>query len=93
MFVTDTYHPGIFGISCKNASGVRQATPRYNLLSKSGRDGIMACPFDLPSKSSVTSFVARELGLDVTGFYVRANAAAPGVTPQMHWHVMSPGTP
>jgi hypothetical protein len=53
----------------------------------------MACLFDLPSKSSVTSFVARELGLDVRGFYVRANAAAPGVTPQMHGHVMGPGTP
>jgi histidine triad (HIT) family protein len=37
--------------------------------------------------------VARELGLDITGFYVRANAAAPGVTPHMHGHVMGPGTP
>lgn len=37
--------------------------------------------------------VARELGLDRTGFYVRANAAAPGVTPHMHWHVMGPGIP
>ena len=25
------------------------------------------------------------------GFYVRANAAAPGVTPHMHWHVLGPG--
>ena len=25
------------------------------------------------------------------GFYVRANAAAPGVTPHMHWHVIGPG--
>jgi histidine triad (HIT) family protein len=33
--------------------------------------------------------VARELGLDKTGFQVRANAAAPGVTPHMHWHVLS----
>lgn len=30
---------------------------------------------------------ARELGLDRTGFYVHANAIAPGVTPHMHWHV------
>ncbi len=37
--------------------------------------------------------VARQLGLDQTGFYVRANAAAPGVTPHMHWHVLGPGVP
>jgi len=37
--------------------------------------------------------VARQLGLDQTGFYVRANAAAPGVTPHMHWHVRGPGIP
>ena len=35
--------------------------------------------------------VARELGLDELGFYVRANAAAPGVTPHMHWHIKGPG--
>ena len=34
---------------------------------------------------------ARSLGLDKTGFFVRTNAAAPGVTPHMHWHVMGPG--
>jgi histidine triad (HIT) family protein len=33
--------------------------------------------------------VARVLGLDRTGFQVRANAAAAGVTPHMHWHVLS----
>ena len=32
--------------------------------------------------------VAQELGLDKSGFYVRTNAAAPKVTPHMHWHVM-----
>ena len=37
--------------------------------------------------------VARELGLDHTGFYVRTNAAAPGVTPHMHWHIIGPGIP
>jgi histidine triad (HIT) family protein len=37
--------------------------------------------------------VARELGLDSTGFYVQANASAPGVTPHMHWHVIGPGIP
>ena len=29
--------------------------------------------------------------LDGKGFYVRTNAAAPGVTPHMHWHVLGPG--
>jgi cell division protein FtsZ len=41
----------------------------------------------------VIAEVARELGLDKTGFYVRANAAAPGVTPHMHWHIIGPGIP
>jgi histidine triad (HIT) family protein len=36
---------------------------------------------------------ARGLGLDEEGFYVRTNAAAPGVTPHMHWHVRGPGIP
>ena len=35
--------------------------------------------------------VARKLGLDRGGFFVRTNAAAPGVTPHMHWHIMGPG--
>ncbi|OGO00483.1 MAG: hypothetical protein A2Y58_00215 [Chloroflexi bacterium RBG_13_51_52] len=29
------------------------------------------------------------LGVDRTGFYVRFNAAAPEVTPHMHWHIMA----
>ena len=37
--------------------------------------------------------VARALGLDQSGFYVRCNAAAPGVTPHMHWHIIGPGIP
>jgi histidine triad (HIT) family protein len=36
---------------------------------------------------------AQKLGLDEEGFYVRTNAAAPGVTPHMHWHVVGPGIP
>ena len=36
---------------------------------------------------------AGQLGLDQTGFYVRTNAAGPGVTPHMHWHVYGPGIP
>ncbi|HHE72898.1 MAG TPA: HIT domain-containing protein [Chloroflexi bacterium] len=35
--------------------------------------------------------VAHKLGLDRRGFFVRTNAAAPGVTPHMHWHIMGPG--
>lgn len=37
--------------------------------------------------------VARALGLDTKGFRVEVNAAAPGVTPHMHWHVAGPGLP
>jgi histidine triad (HIT) family protein len=37
--------------------------------------------------------VARALGLDKTGFYVRMNAGTSGVTPHMHWHIMGPGVP
>jgi histidine triad (HIT) family protein len=37
--------------------------------------------------------VAQALGLDKTGFQVRANAVSPGVTPHMHWHVLGPGIP
>lgn len=37
--------------------------------------------------------VARSLGLDKAGFQLRSNAAAPGVTPHVHWHVMGPGIP
>lgn len=36
---------------------------------------------------------ARELGLDNSGFYVRANTASEGVTPHMHWHIVGPGIP
>jgi len=37
--------------------------------------------------------VARGLGLEDKGFQLQANAAAPGVTPHMHWHVVGPGLP
>lgn len=37
--------------------------------------------------------VARALGLEDKGFQLQANAAAPGVTPHMHWHVVGPGLP
>jgi histidine triad (HIT) family protein len=41
--------------------------------------------------SSMIQNVAHQLGLDQNGFFVRANAAAPGVTPHMHWHIKGPG--
>jgi diadenosine tetraphosphate (Ap4A) HIT family hydrolase len=47
----------------------------------------------LSSMVLAIQMVARELGLDKAGFYVRANAAAPGVTLHMHWHIMGPGIP
>jgi histidine triad (HIT) family protein len=47
----------------------------------------------LSSMVMAVQAVACELGLDKTGFYVRTNAAGPGVTPHMHWHVMGPGIP
>ncbi|MHB1356349.1 MAG: HIT domain-containing protein [Anaerolineae bacterium] len=37
--------------------------------------------------------VACKLGLDQTGFCVRANAGSAGVTPHMHWHIYGPGIP
>jgi histidine triad (HIT) family protein len=36
---------------------------------------------------------ARTLSLDEKGFQIRANAASPGVTPHMHWHLIGPGIP
>ena len=45
-------------------------------------------------RSMVTAIqaTANSLGLlSGQGFYVRANAAAPDVTPHMHWHVLGPG--
>ncbi|MGQ0797493.1 MAG: HIT domain-containing protein [Methanobacteriota archaeon] len=47
----------------------------------------------LESMVRAVQAAARSLGLDAVGFTVRANAAAPGVTPHMHWHVMGPGVP
>jgi histidine triad (HIT) family protein len=45
----------------------------------------------LSSMVGAVQQVARTLGLDQTGFYVRTNAAGPGVTPHMHWHIIGPG--
>jgi histidine triad (HIT) family protein len=57
-----------------------------SLLSEEARDGAM-----LSSMLLAIQEAARGLGLDKAGFFVRANAVAPGVTPHMHWHLMGPG--
>jgi histidine triad (HIT) family protein len=63
-----------------------------SLLDERALDGEL-----LSSMVRAIQHVARALGLDVPqadrprGFYVRANAAAPGVTPHMHWHILAPG--
>ena len=63
-----------------------------SLLDERALDGEL-----LASMVSAIQHVARALGLDIPqadwprGFYVRANAAAPGVTLHMHWHILAPG--
>ena len=59
-----------------------------SLLDPLGLDGAL-----LSSMLRAIQETARALGLDQAGFYVRANAAAPGVTPHMHWHIYGPGIP
>jgi histidine triad (HIT) family protein len=43
----------------------------------------------LTSMVTAVQNVAVETGLSEKGFFVRTNAINPGVTPHMHWHVMS----
>ena|SRR3990172_7092731 len=57
-----------------------------SLLDPAALDGIL-----LTSMMCAVQNTAASLGLEDTGFYLRANAAAPGVTPHMHWHVKGPG--
>ena len=58
-----------------------------SLLDAAALDGDL-----LSSMVRAIQATATSLGLlDGEGFYVRANAAAPGVTPHMHWHVLGPG--
>lgn len=43
----------------------------------------------LLSMLAAVQHAARQVELDGrTGFYLRANAASPGVTPHMHWHLL-----
>lgn len=59
-----------------------------SILDPAALDGELLC-----SMVRAVQETARRLGLDKAGFYVRTNAAAPGVTPHMHWHVVGPGIP
>jgi histidine triad (HIT) family protein len=59
-----------------------------SLLDPMALDGML-----LSAMVQAIQAVACQLGLDEAGFYVRANAAAPGVTPHMHWHIFGPGVP
>ena len=44
----------------------------------------------LTSMLKAVQHIVASTGVDERGFYVRANAASPGVTPHMHWHVIAP---
>ena len=57
-----------------------------SLLSMEALDGDL-----LVSMLQAIQQVARKLGLGETGFHIRINTAAPGVTPHMHWHIRGPG--
>ncbi len=57
-----------------------------SILDPTALDGVL-----LSSMIRGVQETARRLGLDQQGFYVRVNAAAPDVTPHMHWHVRGPG--
>ncbi len=59
-----------------------------SILDPAGLDGAL-----LTSMVKAVQAVAKRLGLDREGFYVRTNAAGPGVTPHMHWHIYGPGIP
>jgi histidine triad (HIT) family protein len=57
-----------------------------SILSQEAVDGAL-----LVSIVEAVQNVAKITGLDQNGFYLRINAAAPGVTPHMHWHIVGPG--
>jgi diadenosine tetraphosphate (Ap4A) HIT family hydrolase len=55
-----------------------------SLLAAEALDGEL-----LVSMVHAVQHAAREVGLDGgRGFYIRANTAAPEVTPHMHWHLL-----
>jgi diadenosine tetraphosphate (Ap4A) HIT family hydrolase len=57
-----------------------------SVLAPEALDGVL-----LVAVVNAVQVVAKQLGLDQRGFYLRVNAATPDVTPHMHWHVMGPG--
>ena len=59
-----------------------------SILDDEAVDGVL-----LTSIVQAIQIVAKSTDLDKNGFYVRLNAAAPGVTPHMHWHIVGPGLP
>jgi histidine triad (HIT) family protein len=67
------------------------------VIPKNHVESLMAPEFADPqlllSMARAVQEVARQLGLDRSGFRIEANAIAPGVTPHVHWHVMGPGVP
>ncbi len=55
-----------------------------SLLAPEALDGAL-----LLSMVMAVQVAAKEVGVEsAPGFYLRSNAAAPGVTPHMHWHVL-----
>jgi histidine triad (HIT) family protein len=55
-----------------------------SLLAPEALDGDL-----LVSMLAAVQQAARYVAIDDgDGFYIRANASAPGVTPHMHWHVL-----
>jgi len=59
-----------------------------SILEPEAVDGELLC-----SLITAIQKVARQLGLDQTGFYIRSNAASEGVTPHFHVHIYGLGIP
>lgn len=59
-----------------------------SLLDPLALDGLL-----LSSMMQAVQQAAKTSGLDTSGFRVEMYAAAPGVTPHMHWHIKGPGIP
>jgi histidine triad (HIT) family protein len=69
------------------------ARPHVVVIPKSHVPGLLAPealdPDVLVSMLTAVQHAAGQVELDRgAGFYLRANAAAPGVTPHMHWHLL-----
>lgn len=53
-----------------------------SILDPKAKDGVL-----LSSMVTAIQEVAKILGLDQHGFYIRSNVAGEGITPHMHWHI------